>query len=60
MKKIFLLFGLAINSFNAQAQTITITNSPVVGDVNNLRFCDSVGIIPKNTGAGSLWDFSSC
>jgi hypothetical protein len=45
---------------NTIAQTITYTNAPVPSDVNNIRMFDSAGVIPKNIGAGSLWDFGSC
>lgn len=60
MKNFVFIIGASLSYLNTIAQTISYTNAPVVGDLNSWRFCDSVGVIPKNTGTGSLWDFSLC
>ena len=60
MKKIYitLLSGLFIGQLSAQ--TITqAANEPVSGDVSSYKGYDSTGVVPKNTGAGVSWNFSS-
>jgi hypothetical protein len=61
MKKIYLLTALVLFCFTSNAQ-LTLTkanNEPVVGDVvMNARY-DSTAAIPKNTGAGLNWNFTS-
>lgn len=42
------------------AQTLTqAANEPIVGDMNNFKGHDSVGVVPKNTGSAQTWNFSS-
>jgi hypothetical protein len=60
MKKIYLsLLTLAI--FNiSKSQTITkAANEPVIGDTENRKNYDSAGVVPKATGAGQNWNFST-
>jgi hypothetical protein len=61
MKKIYLsIFTIAL-AFTANAQ-LTLTkafNEPVLADVNTKNGYDSTTAIPKNTGAGLSWNFSS-
>lgn len=61
MKKIYLsIFTIAL-AFTASAQ-LTLTkafNEPVVGNVNTKMGYDSTTAIPKNTGAGQNWNFTS-
>lgn len=61
MKKIYLLIVvMAIAcSINAQVTLTKVFNEPVLGDVNTKQIYDSVGIVPKTTGANKIWDFSS-
>jgi hypothetical protein len=59
MKKIYIsLFTLCLATLS-QAQTLTQTNEPVPGDVSNKNGYDSVGVIPKTSGAGQIWNFST-
>jgi hypothetical protein len=61
MKKIYFIIALLGTSLLSQAQ-LTLTkavNEPVVGDIENLKFYDTVGVFPKNTGTGQLWNFSN-
>jgi hypothetical protein len=61
MKKIYLLSALVLFYFTSNAQ-LTLTkaiNEQVAGDVvMNARY-DSTMAIPKNTGAGLTWNFTS-
>ncbi len=61
MRKIYLtiLASVFIFSANAQLNLTKATTEPVLGDVNIKQGYDSVGILPKNAGAGQLWDFSA-
>lgn len=44
----------------ANAQTLTqASNEPVVGDIHKAMSYDTTNAIPRNTGAGQHWDFSS-
>ncbi|MCW3077895.1 MAG: hypothetical protein JWO32_2504 [Bacteroidetes bacterium] len=60
MKKIYitLLSGLFINQLSAQTLT-QAAHEPVSGDMNSYKGYDSSGVVPKNTGAGMSWNFSS-
>jgi len=61
MKKIYLLLSAMTISLGSLAQ-LSLTkaaNEPVVGDYNWVKGFDSVGVVPKNTGAGLSWNFSS-
>jgi hypothetical protein len=62
MKKIYLtlLSGLFISQLST-AQTYTLTqaaNEPIVGDNWTNKGWDSVGVVPKTTGAGQVWNFA--
>src|ERR1043165_8946279 len=58
MKKIFTFLSVIV--YTASAQTLTqFNNQPTSGDmVNNLVY-DSVGVVPKSTGTGQVWNFSA-
>jgi hypothetical protein len=61
MKKIYLSvlsIGFAL-SVNAQLTLTKAFNEPVAGDINTRNGYDSVGVVPKNSGAGQTWNFSS-
>ncbi|MCE3228088.1 MAG: secreted fungalysin-like metallopeptidase [Bacteroidetes bacterium] len=61
MKKIYLtlLSGLFISQLST-AQTLTqAANEAIIGDSWTNKGWDSVGTVPKTTGAGQLWDFSA-
>ena len=61
MKKIYLTLlsvGLAV-AVNAQLTLTKVVNEPVSGDVNTRKGYDSVGVVPKNSGAGQNWNFST-
>lgn len=59
MKKIYLtLFTVALCS-SLRSQTLTAAfNEPVTGDTYSRKFYDSVGVVPKTTGAGQTWNFT--
>lgn len=60
MKKIYLSILTCVSALVAHGQ-LSLTqsfNEPVLGDVNTTHFYDSVGVVPKNTGAGQMWNFS--
>lgn len=61
MKKIyFTLLALAAFAFaNAQLTLTKATNEPATGDLTIKKGYDSVGVIPKNTGAGLVWNFGA-
>ena len=62
MKKIYLSLLLGVFTFeliNAQLILTKINNEPVLGNVFPKKGFDSVGVIPKNTGVGQVWNFSS-
>jgi hypothetical protein len=46
-------------SANAQLTLTKAFNEPVLGDVNSKQLFDSVGVLPLNTGANQVWDFSA-
>lgn len=62
MKKIYFSF-LVLLAFHSQSQTnLTLTRAgqePVVGDVYSTQDFDSVGVVPKSSGSGQFWNFSS-
>ena len=62
MKKIYFSF-LVLLAMNGQSQSnLTLTRAgqePVIGDVFSTQDFDSVGVVPKSTGAGQFWNFSS-
>ncbi len=60
MKNVYLLITvLAIAcSVNAQVTLTKAFNEPVLGNTITKQLYDSVGIVPKNTGANQIWDFS--
>jgi hypothetical protein len=54
MKKIYLLLSAVAISFGSYAQ-LSLTkaaNEPTVGDLKPVKGFDSVGVVPKSTGAG--------
>lgn len=59
MKKIYLaLFTIALGS-GLRAQTLTAAaNEPTTGDTYSRKYYDSVGVVPKNTGASQNWNFT--
>jgi hypothetical protein len=62
MKKIYfslLLIAGALQISNAQLTLTKAVNEPVIGDVFNKQFYDSTTSVPKATGAGMNWDFTS-
>lgn len=62
MKKIYLtlLSGLFISQFASAQLTLTkAANEPIVGDTESKKGYDSVGVIPKNTGANQTWNFNA-
>jgi hypothetical protein len=61
MKKIYLVLSAVAISFGSYAQ-LSLTkaaNEPVAGDSKNVKGFDSLGVVPKNTGTGLTWNFSS-
>ncbi len=61
MKKIYLVLSAVAISFGSYAQ-LSVTkaaNEPVAGDSKMIKGFDSIGVVPKNTGAGLNWNFSS-
>jgi hypothetical protein len=61
MKKIYLsllLMSAALN-FKAQLSLTKAFNEPIVGDLYVKAEYDTVGVIPKNTGTGQLWNYST-
>lgn len=62
MEKIYLtIFAIATTFLTSNAQ-LTLTqsfNQPALGDVFNRKGFDSVGTVPKNTGANQTWNFSA-
>jgi hypothetical protein len=61
MRKIYLSIIVMAFSFSVTAQ-VTLTkafNQPALGNINTKQLYDSVGIVPKYTGANQIWDFSS-
>ncbi|MBK9285192.1 MAG: T9SS type A sorting domain-containing protein [Sphingobacteriaceae bacterium] len=60
MKKIYLTLCSVLLCAISNAQTLTaLANEPSQGDVNSKKKYDSVGVVPKNTGAGLNWDFGA-
>jgi hypothetical protein len=58
MKKIYLLLSAIVLTGGITAQTLTkALNEPVSGDMRIKRQFDSVGTVPKNTGANQTWSF---
>lgn len=61
MKKIYLSILAVLSVFAASAQ-LTLTkaaNEPVIGDLDKRTGYDSSIVIPKNTGTGQVWNFTS-
>lgn len=61
MKKIYLsilTIGLSLSA-SAQLSLTKAFNEPAVGNVNTKKGYDSTTVIPKSTGAGQTWNFSS-
>lgn len=46
-------------SIDAQVTLTKAFNEPVLGNINNKQLYDSVGLVPKTTGANQVWDFSA-
>lgn len=44
---------------NAQLTLTKAINEPVIGDVEVMKSLDSTSAIPKNTGPGQVWNFTS-
>jgi len=62
MKKFYIslsAFILCAGISNAQLTLTKATNEPVIGDVEYTKSFDSTTAIPKNTGAGQVWNFTS-
>src|SRR5687767_4297309 len=60
MKKIYVLLSAIALTGGICAQTITkAANEPVSGDLRIKKGFDSVGVVPKNTGANLSWNFSA-
>lgn len=61
MRKIYLTLSLvaAFMCNNAQVTLTKAFNEPVIGDLYVKASYDSVTAVPKNTGAGQLWNFST-
>ncbi len=61
MKKIFLsiLTGTLAFTVNAQLTLTKAFNEPVIGDVETRKGYESTTAVPKNSGAGQSWNFSS-
>ena len=61
MKKIYLSFFTIALAFTATAQ-LSLTkafNEPTLGNVNTQKGYDTTSVIPKTTGTGQTWNFSS-
>jgi hypothetical protein len=62
MKNLYLnTLALLVCAFSANAQ-LTLTkagNEPVIGDLDKRTNYDSTTVVPKNTGAGQTWNFTS-
>ena len=61
MKKIYFTILAGALAFTVSAQ-LTLTkafNEPVIGNVFTKKGYDSTTVIPKNTGAGQSWNFTS-
>lgn len=61
MKKIYLsiIAGAFTMTLNAQLTLTKAANEPVVGNINSEKGYDSTSVIPKSTGAGQSWNFTS-
>ena len=61
MKKIYftILAGALAFTVSAQLSLTKAFNEPVLGNTYTKKGYDSVGVIPKNTGAGQNWNFST-
>ncbi len=61
MKKIYLtiLAGALAFTVNAQLTLTKAFNEPVIGNVHTKKGYDSVGVVPKSTGASQTWNFST-
>lgn len=62
MKKNYFITFIGILGFgllNAQNLTSTVHN-PVAGDIFTTKSFDSTAVLPKQTGSGQTWNFSTC
>jgi hypothetical protein len=60
MKKLYFSITALFFAGAVQSQTLTLAaNEPTVGDVNTTRYYDSIGVVPKNTGANQSWNFGT-
>lgn len=61
MKKKLFLFALVffVLGSNAQLTLSNATNAPIVGDMLSMAKYDSTTTVPKSTGTGMSWNFSS-
>lgn len=62
MKKIYTLVTSLILISGASKAQLNLTqaiNEPVVGDVDTRKDYDSTAALPKNTGTGQVWNFTS-
>jgi len=61
MKKIYLsLFALlGVFTLNAQLTLTKAANEPIIGDLDKRTEYDSTVVIPKNTGTGQVWNFTT-
>ncbi len=60
MKKIYIPFVTLIIFNVAHAQTLTLAaNEPIIGNTEMKKGYDSVGVVPKATGAGINWNFGA-
>src|SRR5688572_15716010 len=61
MKKIYLsiLAGAFAFNVNAQLSLTKAFNEPVFADVDSRQGYDSTTVVPKSSGAGQNWNFSS-
>lgn len=44
---------------NAQLSLTKSFNEPVVGNMESYKYFDSTAVLPKNTGANQMWNFSA-
>jgi hypothetical protein len=62
MKKIYTLLFALISITGVLKAQLTLTkaaNEPIIGDITTELGFDSVGVIPKTTGAAQTWNFSA-
>jgi hypothetical protein len=62
MKTIYAIIFLSLSSghlLKAQFTMLKVWHEPVAGEETGVRAFDSTGAIPKSTGAGMVWDFTT-